>query len=144
MVLWLAGALSALLCSRPAFAGEVIYTAQPYSFHGVTINAQKIFLKGNKLWLRLLVINGTGKLLTMDKTQMQGRLQSGAVIPREAGVFGKYAKPNIINPGLSHELNIEFTIGPVPQPLSLILRQGLIVDGKSLPLPDYPVRPIGS
>jgi hypothetical protein len=49
-----------------------------------------------------------------------------------------------INPGLSQQLNIEFIIGQVPQKVALVLKQGMIVDGKSLPLPDYPVTPAGA
>jgi hypothetical protein len=56
-------------------------------------------------------------------------------------VFGKFAKPHIINAGLSHDLNVEYVIGEVPKPAALLFKRGFIVDGKSLPLPDFHVVP---
>lgn len=141
MLLTLCAGLAGLAGS--AEAAEVTYAARPYDHKGVTLNPVRLWLKKNKLWLRLLVINHTGKLLTIDKAQLQLKLPDGAQIAREAGVFGKYGKPHYVGPGLSHELNVEFMIGPVPVPVALVLRQGFIVDGRALPLPDYPLSPIG-
>lgn len=120
-----------------ARADEVTYAAKPYESHGVQLNVSKIFHKGDKVWFRLRVVNSTGKVLTIDKNQIQCRLPDDTVVTRAMGVFGKYAKPSNIGPGLSSELNVECEVGAVPVPVALVLKQGFIVDGKSLPLADY-------
>src|SRR3569832_1514773 len=85
-----------------AHAGQVTYQPQGagYEHRGVLITPLKIYLKGKKLWFELNVINNTGKLLTIDKNQITLKLE-GAELPREQGVFGKFAKPHLVNPGLS-------------------------------------------
>lgn len=125
---------------REAAAAEVLYSTRPYEHRGVLIVAQKVFLKGKKLWFRLNVVNNTGKLLTIDKNQILLKV-GGGQLARDQGVFGKYGKPHMLNPGLSHELYVEYVTGEIPQPASLLLGQGFIVDGRSLPLPEYPVAP---
>lgn len=126
-----------------AQAAEVIYSADTYEHLGVVIQAEKIFLKKDKLWFRLRVINETGKVMTIDKEQMQLRLGK-SVIAREKGTFGKYSKPQHVSPGVSAQLHVEFVIGELPQSVALVLRRGLIVDGKSIALPDYPAAPLGT
>jgi hypothetical protein len=61
--------LVGLFAPRQAVALEVVYAAKEYAHNGVEVTAEKVFLKGNKLWFRLRVINNTGKLLTIDKSQ---------------------------------------------------------------------------
>ncbi len=135
--------LSVGAVAAPAWAGEISYTAAPYDSQGVQLNVAKIFHKSEKVWFRLIVINKTGRVLTIDKNQIQCQLPDGRVTTRAMGVFGKYAKPSSIAAGLSAELNIECLVGEVPQPVAVLLRQGFIVDGQSLPLPDYQASPGG-
>ena len=123
-----------------AVASELPYQAKPYASHGISITPEKIFLKKDKLWVRVHVLNETGKLLTMDKTQITLRM-NGAVIGREGGVFNKNPKPEYVQPGLTHPLYIEFIVGAVPAPAELDLSHGFIVDGKSLALAPYHVAP---
>lgn len=127
-----------------AWAGEVSYAAAPYENQGVQLNISKIFHKSGKVWFRWIVINKTGRVLTIDKNQIQCQLPDGRVTTRALGVFGKYAKPSSIAAGLSAELNIECQVGDVPQPVAVLLRQGFIVEGQSLPLPDYQAVPGGA
>lgn len=132
-----AAGLVLLGATATAHADEVIYAAKPYESHGVQLNVARIFHKGDKVWFRLMVVNSTGKVLTIDKNQVQCRLPDDTVVMRAMGVFGKYAKPSSIGPGLSSEFNVECPVGPVPVPIALVLKQGFIVDGRSLPLADY-------
>lgn len=140
------GLLASLLVGTiPAssWAGEVNYSAAPYESQGVQINVAKIFHKSGKVWFRWIVINKTGRVLAIDKNQIQCQFPDGRVTTRAMGVFGKYAKPSTIAAGLSAELNIECAVGDLPQPVAVVLRQGFIVDGQSLPLPDYQAVPGG-
>lgn len=131
--------------AAPAMArADVVYSTSQYEHNGVVLMTDKVFLKGKKLYLRLRVINKTGKLLTVDKRQLQLKLSTGALLMREEGVFGKFAKPNNIDPGLSHDLNIEFMAGEIPLPAALILKEGFIVEGKALPLPEFAITPAGT
>ena|SRR6185436_7718983 len=132
-----------LLLTLLLASAQYRYATHPYNHKGVSIQADEVFHKKDKVWFRLRIINQTGKFLTIDKGQVQLRV-SGSLLPREKGVFGKYAKPKTINPGLSDEFNIEFVIGEVPQPIAMVLEQGFVVEGKSLSLPDYPAEPAGA
>src|SRR5688572_20776744 len=100
-----------------AYGGQQIrYATRDYKHKGVVIQADEVFQKKDKIWFRLRVVNQTGKFLTIDKQQLQLKV-GGATLAREKGVFGKYAKPNTIAAGVSGELNVEFVIGEVPQPV---------------------------
>jgi hypothetical protein len=126
-----------------ALARSVSYRAVPYSHANVTINAQSIQLKSGKLICRFLVINGTDQLMTIDKNQITAKLPDGRVLPRELGVFGKYAKPANVSPGLSHALDLDFKLGDVPFAVDLDFAHGFIVGGKPIALPALSVQPTG-
>jgi hypothetical protein len=124
-----------------ALAGETPYSAQEYKHKGVSLAPEKIFLKKDKLWVRLLVINDTGKFLSVDKAQVRAKLASGAVVSRETGTFGKNPKLAVIQPGASHALYVEFIVGEAPAPVDVLLDRGFILEGKTLALPPLSVVP---
>lgn len=135
--------LTGLLLAPPVLAAETSYTAAPYEHLGVVIQADRIFLKKDKIYFRLRVINNTGKFMMIDKDQFQIQV-AGAALSREKGVFGKYAKPRLLNPGLSQALDVEFRIGTYPSPVALVLERGIVVDSRPLKLPNFKARPIGA
>ena len=120
----------------------VEYGAAEYdNKQGVVLSAERIVLKGDKIWFRFNLLNNTGKVLVIDKVQMHLRLEDGQVVAREGGVFNKHPKPEVVMAGVSQQFAIEFAMGKDPVPVALILDHGVIVDGKSLPLPPYKTAP---
>jgi hypothetical protein len=140
----LLSALLLLSLAGTALADEVIYTGEPYSHDGITVNAEKIWLKKGKLWMKLLVINGTDKLLLIDKNQIQAKLADGRTLSREIGVFAGHGSPHTISPGLSHALNVEYQIGDLPLQVQLQFEHGFLVGGKPFALPPYIASPTGT
>jgi hypothetical protein len=133
-----------LTLSRMALAGEMVYSAEPYSHDGITVNAQQIFLKKGKIWFKLLVINGTDKLLMIDKNQIMCRLPDGRTLAREVSVFAGHGTPHEVAPGLSHPLYVEYKIGDLPLQAKLQFDHGFILGGKPIVLPEYVASPLGS
>jgi hypothetical protein len=132
------------LFSPAAFAGETAYAGPvPFDRHGVMVSPRELFLKDNKIWLRLTVINNTGKVMVLDKNQILAHLPDGRTLSRALGTFGKYARPAVVQPGLSHDLNIEYEMGPAPMEVTIDFNLGFIVDGKTQPLGPYVVKPMG-
>jgi hypothetical protein len=126
-----------------AQAGEINYAAKEYSHNKVTVNATKIWLKKNKIWFKLTVINGTDKLLIFDKEQIQAKTPDGRTFARARSVFAGTAKPVTINPGMSAPLWVEYEIGEMPLEVSLLFSHGFVLDGKPIALPDFVVDPVG-
>lgn len=135
--------LTSLFLASPVLAATTSYAAAPYDHLGVVIQAERIFLKKDKIYFRLRVVNNTGKFMLIDKDQFQIQV-AGAVLSREKGVFGKYAKPRLLNPGLSQALDVEFRIGRYPSPVALVLEHGIVVNSKTLKLPSLKAKPIGA
>ncbi len=134
--------VAVLALASVAYAGNRLPFGMPaYSHQGITIQPKEIYFDGGKLTVRVIVINETGKSLSLDKAQIQLRV-GDSILPRDEGVFGKFAKPALVAPGLSHPLYIDFRLA-APGPVKLVLAHGFIVDGQSLPLPDLPIAPLG-
>ena len=125
-----------------AHAKEVTYAAKEYSHNKISVNVTKVWLKGDKIWFKLTVINGTDKLLVFDKEQIQAKTPDGRVFARERSVFAGRAKPATVGPGLSEPLWVEYKIGDVPLEVALQFKQGFILDGKPIALPEFIVDPV--
>ncbi|HEX6835713.1 MAG TPA: hypothetical protein VF334_04030 [Polyangia bacterium] len=132
-----------LAASAVAFAGEITYSAQPYDHDKVTVTAEKIWLKGDKVWFKLRVMNGTDKVLIFDKEQIQAKLPDGRVLSRARSVFAGQAKPSMVMPGGSQPLWVEYVIGKTPLQVSLLFSHGFVLDGKPISLPDFVAGPTG-
>ena len=132
-----------LAASAVAFAGEIAYSAQPYDHDKVTVTAEKIWLKGDKVWFKLRVMNGTDKVLIFDKEQIQAKLPDGRVLSRARSVFAGQAKPSMVMPGGSQPLWVEYVIGKTPLQVSLLFSHGFVLDGKPISLPDFVAGPTG-
>lgn len=132
-----------LAASGLAFAGEINYSAAPYEHDKVTVTPEKIWLKGDKIWFKLRVMNGTDKVLMFDKEQLQAKLPDGRVLSRARSVFAGTAKPATVIPGGSAPLWVEYVIGKVPLQVSLLFSHGFILDGKPISLPDFVASPQG-
>lgn len=133
--------LLVLASSALAFAGEITYRALPYEHERVTIAPERIVLKGNKVWFKLRVINGTDRVLIFDKEQIQAKLPDGRVLARARSIFAVQAKPASVMPGDSQPLWVEYVIGRVPLQVSLVFSHGFVLAGKPLPLPDFVATP---
>lgn len=132
-----------LAASAVAFAGEIAYSAQPYQHDKVTVAPEKIWLKGDKVWFKLRVMNGTDKVLIFDKEQIQAKLPDGRVLSRARSVFAGQAKPSMVMPGGSQPLWVEYVIGKTPLQVSLQFSHGFVLDGKPISLPDFVASPSG-
>ena len=132
-----------LAASGLAFAGEIGYSAQPYDHDKITVAAEKIWLKGDKVWFKLRVMNGSDKVLIFDKEQIQAKLPDGRVLSRARSVFAGQAKPSTVLPGGSQPLWVEYVIGKTPLQVSLLFSHGFVLDGKPISLPDFVAGPSG-
>ena len=132
-----------LVASAVAFAGEITYSAQPYEHDKITVAPEKIWLKGDKVWFKLRVMNGTDKVLIFDKEQIQAKLPDGRVLSRARSVFAGQAKPSTVLPGGSQPLWVEYVIGKTPLQVSLMFSHGFVLDGKPITLPDFVAGPSG-
>src|SRR4051812_42185442 len=130
-----------LAASSVAFAGEISYAAQPYEHDKITVAAEKIWLKGDKIWFKLRVMNGSDKVVIFDKEQLQAKLPDGRVLSRARSVFAGQAKPSTVLPGGSQPLWVEYVIGKTPLQVSLLFNHGFILDGKPVSLPDFVASP---
>ena len=130
-----------LAASGLAFAGEINYSATPYQHDKITVAAEKIWLKGDKIWFKLRVMNGSDKVLMFDKEQIQAKLPDGRQMARARSVFAGQAKPSTVIPGGSQPLWVEYVIGKVPLQVSLLFNHGFILDGKPISLPDFVASP---
>lgn len=127
--------------ARDARADKIPYHVKAYSHRGVTIQAREAFHKGKKVWFDLYVLNGTGKLLTVDKNLIQAKLADGRVLARAMGTFGKYAKANQLMPGQGHQLFVEFELGAMPSDLRIVVASAIAIDGRPANLPDLQAGP---
>jgi hypothetical protein len=132
-----------LAASAVAFAGEITYSAQPYEHDKITVAAEKIWLKGDKVWFKLRVMNGSDKVLVFDKEQIQAKLPDGRVLSRARSVFAGQAKPSTVLPGGSQPLWVEYVIGKTPLSVNLLFSHGFVLDGKPIALPDFVANPSG-
>jgi hypothetical protein len=132
-----------LVASGLALAGEISYTAQPYEHDKITVAPERIWLKGDKVWFKLRVMNGTDKVLVFDKEQIQAKLPDGRVLSRARSIFAGQAKPSTVLPGGSQPLWVEYVIGKTPLQVSLIFSHGFVLDGKPIALPDFVANPGG-
>jgi hypothetical protein len=137
--------IAALLvaASGVALAGEITYSAAPYTNDKVTVAAEKIWLKGDKVWFKLRVMNGSDKVLMFDKEQIQAKLPDGRTMARARSVFAGQAKPSTVLPGGSQPLWVEYVIGKTPMQVSLMFSHGFVLDGKPIALPDFVASPTG-
>ena len=132
-----------LAASGLAFAGEITYSAEPYNHDKITVAAEKIWLKGDKVWFKLRVMNGTDKVLIFDKEQIQAKLPDGRVLSRARSVFAGQAKPSMVMPGGSKPLWVEYVIGKMPLSVALQFSHGFVLDGKPIALPEFVANPSG-
>ena len=126
-----------------AIAGEITYSAAPYTNEKITVAPEKIWLKGDKVWFKLRVMNGSDKILMFDKEQIQAKLPDGRVLSRARSVFAGQAKPSTVLPGGSQPLWVEYVIGKTPMQVSLLFGHGFVLDGKPIALPDFVASPTG-
>src|SRR5687768_17110502 len=129
-----------------AHAGWTYYVPPPvYEHKGVTIVSKEIKLGGNdgKLWVEVMVANHTGKELTIDRNQIYAQRVDGSTVARSTSIFTGAGKPTVIAAGLSGILKAEWIIDKKPQPIELVVKQAFLVGGKPLPLPNYPIDPVG-
>lgn len=144
----LSALLAFVLAPSVALAGLgwTYYVPPPvYEHRGVTVVSQEIKLGGSdgKLWIEVMVANHTGKELTIDRNQIWAQKLDNTTVARSTSIFTGAGKPTVVASGLSAILKIEYVIDKKPQPLELVMNKAFIVGGKPLPLPNYPIDPVG-
>jgi hypothetical protein len=120
---------------------KYVITAAAYDQGGLAINVNDTKLDDGKLQLRLTFINKTGKMMMVDRDQMQVRVADGTMIPRYAGsgwMGIRTPGTHVIAAGVSHPVHVDFMVGDRVGPAALVLT-GVIVDGTQLQLPEYPL-----
>src|SRR5688572_5943325 len=110
-------------------AASTTYNADPYEHSKITIAVKEIYYKKDKIWFRLTVVNSTGKELRIDRDQMMVKASTG-LKTRKKSMFGS-GGPYTIKAGESGPLNIEFEVPESDASINLVLKSGVIVDGKS-------------
>lgn len=113
--------------------------AAPYNAPELEILVQQVQLSGDKLELKLLFVNRTPHVMTVDRNQIR-LAAGGAMFARYAGRFGGMASGvHTIAPGMSHKVFLDYLVGDgFSGTATLALSQGgVIVNGASLPVPDF-------
>ncbi|HEY2366113.1 MAG TPA: hypothetical protein VGH87_07005 [Polyangiaceae bacterium] len=101
--------ISALVLSSVLFAcggGKHFWAAQPVS-GPVTVQPEEVWAHGGKLWVRVVLVNGTAAPIVVDRDQMVARLPNGAIVHRAQGTYTQHT-PYEIPPGASHPVYVEF------------------------------------
>ncbi len=73
----------------------------------IAIQAEEVWVRGHKLWVRVNVMNGTAQPIMVDRDQIVARLPNGAVVHRAQGTYTQHA-PYMIPPGAGHPVYVEF------------------------------------
>lgn len=132
-----------LLTSAPALArvGADDWVAVPYSNNGLVVNSKSLELKKGKLWIKIQVVNNTGKIITFNPDQIQAKLPDGNVVTRLKGVFDKNSSAHalkLIQPGAGEEFALEYQVGEPPK-VALSFQNGIQVAGKPVAFPDLQI-----
>lgn len=101
--------LSAFALASFLFAcggGKHFWAAQPIN-GPVTVQPEEVWAHGGKLWVRVVVVNGTSAPIVVDRDQVIARLPNGAVAHRAQGTYTQHV-PYMIPPGASHPVYVEF------------------------------------
>ena len=109
-----------------------------YSHEGIMITPILLDVRGDKLRVRLNVVNHTEEEVVVDRNQMQLVLPDGQVVGRFTGkISGMTSGVHRIPAGTSHRVFMDFMIeGGPPSEVRLQLT-GVIQGGKPMDLPDY-------
>ncbi len=118
---------------------HAIVAAAPYAAPELEIQVQDINMDDEKLKLKLTFVNHTQSVMQVDRNQLKlavgGRLQT-----RFTGkLSGMTSGLHTLQPGLSHAVFVDYIVGEgFSGTATLALSQGgVIVNGASLPLPDF-------
>jgi hypothetical protein len=139
------GALLAAALTLAPLAGagcgrsHALVVASPYNAPELAVEVEQIRLSGDKLELKLLFVNRTPNVMMVDRNQIKLRVGT-QVVPRYAGRFGGGA-PHMIAPAMSHKVYVDYIVGDgFAGPATLALSEGgVIVNGATLPVPDFTV-----
>ena len=139
--------LAAAVSLAPVYAAgcrrsTAAVVAAPYNAPELEIMVQQIQLSGDKLELKLVFVNRTPHVMTVDRNQIK-LAAGGAMLARYAGRFGGMASGiHTIAPGLSHNVFVDYIVGKgFSGTATLALSQGgVIVNGAPLPVPDFTVQ----
>jgi hypothetical protein len=115
--------------------------ATPYSGTDLEIQVTNIKVDDEKLQLQLLFVNHTSSVMQVDRNQLKLRV-GGQLLTRFTGTWGGMTPAvHTISPAMSHAVHVDYIVGEgFSGPASLALSQGgVIVNGASLPLPDFTV-----
>lgn len=139
--------LAAAVSLAPVYAtgcrrSTAAVVAAPYNAPELEIQVQQIQLSGDKLEFKLVFVNRTQNVMSVDRNQIK-LAAGGQVLARYAGRFGAMASGiHTIAPGLSHNVYVDYIVGDgFSGAATLALSQGgVIVNGAPLPVPDFTVQ----
>jgi hypothetical protein len=86
--------------------GKRVWAVQPVT-GPVTIQPEEVWVRGGKLWVRVVVVNNTGAPIVVDRDQIVAHLPNGAVVRRAEGTYTQHM-PYVIPPGAGHPVYVEF------------------------------------
>lgn len=110
--------------------------------NGITVTAREGNIHdGEKLWLKLLFVNNSGKTVLLDRNQVQVKAPNGGVFNRITPVTGK-GDVFIVKHNDKQNLYVEFP-APMGMPLTVELRGAYGLDLQPIVLPPMQLQPGG-
>ena len=137
--------LLAFMLSTTATAcggGQREWAAQAIDANGVAVDPIRVWIAGNKLWVRTNMRNNGPLPVMVDRDAITVALPTGEALHRSAGSFGIHT-PYAIPPGGSHLVYVEFLAGSarwsdVPE-AQLNFQGAVTVNGQPIALPPMPL-----
>lgn len=86
--------------------GKQFWSAQPVQ-GAVSISPEQIWIAHNKLWVRVVVTNGTQMPIMINRDQIVARLPNGMVLQRAQGTYTQHF-PYTVLPGGVQPVYVEF------------------------------------
>ena len=96
--------LAAMFLFSVACGGRQVWVGQAVS-GPVSIQPQKAWFEGGKLWVRTIVVNNTGQAITINRDAIIARLPNNTRVPRANSTSHE---PYFLASGGAHDVNLEF------------------------------------
>lgn len=137
------GALALTVGVSTAEAKETKYqVAGAVNANGITVTAREGNVHdGEKLWLKLLFVNNSGKTVLLDRNQVQVKAPGGGVFTRITPVTGK-GDVFIVKHNDKQNLYVEFA-APINTPVTVELKGAYALDLQPIVLPPMQLTPGG-
>ena len=130
-----------LVVSAPALAGDTQYHANTVvSQSGLQVSGLSgMKHDGKKLWVKLQLVNNSGKLVLFDRNQLKAKTPDGGTFTRIIPIIGK-GSVYAVKPGDKQELTVEFA-SPPGQPATILVEGAWGLDQRPIELGSIVVTP---